>query len=113
MRHFTLIFLFAAACGSKSPATTTAHSSGPDCKAVAGKLAGESSVQDKDSYGSALQSRCQTDKWSDESRACLAEKGEAGPCVLTDQQRSGIEQERARALEQAQNKKEAVDGAAK
>ena len=99
MKHFTLLFLFVAACGSKSPATTTAPTSAADCKAVAGKLAGESTVQDKDSYASALQSRCVTDKWSDQSRACLAEKGEAGPCVLTDQQRAGIEQERARAFE--------------
>lgn len=96
MRRFISILVLAAACGGKpSAATTTASSNTPDCKTVATKLAGDSSLANKDALLNGLQARCQTDHWSDDARACLLEKGEVGPCVLTDAQRSGIEQERA------------------
>jgi hypothetical protein len=52
-------------------------------------------IKDKDGLAAALEVRCQSDAWSAESAKCLAEKGEAGPCVLTDAQRAGIEQARS------------------
>jgi hypothetical protein len=94
MRFFTILLVAAACSGGKQP-STTARSNAPDCKTVATKLAGDSSLANKDALANGLQSRCQTDHWSDDARGCLLAKGEAGPCVLTDAQRSGIEQERA------------------
>lgn len=101
-----------AACGGGSkksestmPSTGGAASAAaPDCKAAADKVANDDAA-----LATALAARCQSDAWSDESRACLAEKGEAGPCTLSDAQRSGIEQERARVQEDRLKEQQAAE----
>lgn len=98
MTRLALVILVTAACGGKQqPASSS--SPAPDCKAAARRLADDSSLRDKDGLANGLLARCQADRWSDEARSCLVERGEAGPCTLTEAQRSGIEQERARQLE--------------
>ncbi|MEO8700947.1 MAG: hypothetical protein ABI867_12940 [Kofleriaceae bacterium] len=94
MKHLVLACLLA--CGGKS--TTPATMATVDCKAAVAKVVSDTTVQDKTALTAGLEARCQSDAWSNDARACLAEKGEAGPCALTDKERAGIEQERAKVV---------------
>jgi hypothetical protein len=110
MKRFALACILATACGGKAaPVSPTASAPVPDCKTVADKLANDTSLHDKAALATALEARCKSDAWNDEARTCLATKGEAGPCVLTDQQRAGIEQDRAKVVQQDLEKSPPTD----
>ncbi len=80
------------------------HTAGPECKVVADHMVTVVSADTPDLHaklGAALQTRCTTDKWSDEARSCLAtmeNEAETEGCVklLSDAQRKALSDEGAK-----------------
>lgn len=111
MKRLVLACLFAAACGggSKSAPQTTPdpadnaaaggiQQAGPevDCPGVTEKMAGGDAA-----LATALQTRCVSEQWSGDARGCLVQKPET-ECPLTEAQRAGVAEERAKATAQQQ-----------
>ena len=101
MTRLTLVLVLVACGGKSTPATAPTAATADQCKAAAAKLVTTTTIADKDGLAAAYEARCQKDAWSADSTSCLAEKGEAGPCVLSDEIKLGIEQERAATVEKA------------
>lgn len=99
MKRLALVLLLVACGGgSKSGSTTpttgaepVARATAPDCKAAADHMAaGDAQL------ATALEARCESDQWSEDTRSCLAEKSEDA-CTLTDAQKAGVADARAQA----------------
>lgn len=105
MRAFLLAFLVACGGGNKPVPKTPEptpdpipKTAGPDCKAVAEHVVTVMFAEHPDDQakaGDAIRSHCDSDKWSDEARSCLAtmqneDEGKGCAKMLTKEQHEAV-----------------------